>query len=196
MMDDLISMELGAVGIILSTPAMRHFLLLKAALATLLVISWKIETVLFLFFFFFFYFDFWPLSKEELVSVSHQHATLPVHFSRARRSWFFPSVEVKEKQDGLNDSNSIPSHIHVEPLMRVCDPLTIDKSLQALHQGFDRVGQVPRILLDIFLDYATAPNGPVFCLAKLCSHENPGMCESAAAVLTVAQRHTRPHTHK
>lgn len=47
---------------------------------------------------------------------------------------------------------------------------TIYKSLEALHQVFDRFGQVPRVLLDILLNNATAAKSPILCLAKFCQH--------------------------
>lgn len=94
-----------------------------------------------------------------------------MHLSRARRSWFFPSVEVEGKQDEVTDCNCVRSHVRL--CVCVCVTLTIHKSLQALHQGFDRARQVPRILLDVLVDNITTTNCPVFCLAKLYSQKKP-----------------------
>lgn len=57
--------------------------------------------------------------------------------------------------------------------------LTVHKSLQALHQGFDRAGQVPRVLLDVLVDDVATANRPIFCLSELCSRNKAGMCERA-----------------
>lgn len=53
----------------------------------------------------------------------------------------------------------------------MCVTLTVHKSLQALHQGFDRIRQVPRVLLDVLVNDAAATNRKVLRLSKLCSHE-------------------------
>lgn len=68
----------------------------------------------------------------------------------------------------------------------VCVPLTIHKSLQALHQGFDRAGQVPGVLLDIFVNDIPAADGPVFCLTELCLHETEEECVSVQQLYLTA----------
>lgn len=50
--------------------------------------------------------------------------------------------------------------------------LTVHESLQALHQGFDGAGEVPRVLLDVLVDDVATANRPIFCLAELCLTRN------------------------
>lgn len=92
----------------------------------------------------------------------------------------------EKKQGGLTACNCIPSHVCVLLLLFVCVPLTIHKSLQALHQGFDRAGQVPGVLLDILVNDTTAADGPVFCLTELCLHETEEECVSVQQLYLTA----------
>ena len=48
---------------------------------------------------------------------------------------------------------------------------TIHKSLQALHQGLDGAGQVPRVLLDVLVDDIATATRRVLRLAELCSRK-------------------------
>lgn len=96
----------------------------------------------------------------------------PVHLSKARRSWFFPSAEIQKNAKMNQRSRDYTLHRSL-----VARAHTIYKSLQALHQGFDGAGQVPWVLLDVFVNNATTAKGPVFRWAIFCHHFKNSGCE-------------------